>query len=399
MLIKATRVGAAVVMLALAIASLSKFLDLPRFIDTLGSWMIVPPRTIPLIGFLVPCFELALGGLWLSKAARARAEWLAIGFLVVVTSAYCIEWSLAQPPECGCLALLSKYFASIESAKAVLVRNAIMMTALLMSRTLDRTKVDLGQHRTFNAASTRGFTLVETILVVMLIAILVSLSLPSLARIRERGRTTVSLSNLAGHSAIATMYANDFKSLMPYATTPRPGEVSVVRCLSRRIAVRGNYFSMTGLWHIALADGYYDGNPWHKSLASPINYYRVGTDVPMLGSDYLYACSFLASPEYYNDTTHMLPPRQLRAVRIDEVLFPSAKFVFLDYASSGINSMSLIPTGFSDGHAAATTFQDDLMYQGGDSGDPNVFIPYGGHFPGKLPLPHTVDGVRGRDTR
>jgi len=67
-----------------------------------------------------------------------------------------------------------------------------------------------------NGRRTRGFTLVELLVVVGIIALLISILLPVLKRAREAASRDICLSN---HKQIATafiMYANDNKQRLPY---------------------------------------------------------------------------------------------------------------------------------------------------------------------------------------
>jgi prepilin-type N-terminal cleavage/methylation domain-containing protein len=60
-----------------------------------------------------------------------------------------------------------------------------------------------------NSNRSRGFSLVELLVVLAIIAILASLLLPALARAKERGRRAVCLSNLSQLLKACTMYAMD----------------------------------------------------------------------------------------------------------------------------------------------------------------------------------------------
>jgi prepilin-type N-terminal cleavage/methylation domain-containing protein len=65
----------------------------------------------------------------------------------------------------------------------------------------------------------RAFTLVELLVVISIIALLISMLLPALARAREQGRRIVCAGNLRGIGQAMTMYATDSKGWLP--TEPR----------------------------------------------------------------------------------------------------------------------------------------------------------------------------------
>jgi len=65
-------------------------------------------------------------------------------------------------------------------------------------------------------SSRRGFTLVELLVVIGIIAVLVSLLLPALNKAREQARTVSCLSNLRQVNIAMIMYADQNKGLMPH---------------------------------------------------------------------------------------------------------------------------------------------------------------------------------------
>lgn len=64
-------------------------------------------------------------------------------------------------------------------------------------------------------ASKAGFTLVELLVVIGIIAVLIAFLLPALSRARENSRRTACLSNLHQLGAAMIMYANQYKDRLP----------------------------------------------------------------------------------------------------------------------------------------------------------------------------------------
>jgi len=61
----------------------------------------------------------------------------------------------------------------------------------------------------------RGFTLVELLVVIGIIALLISILLPAMNRVREKGNQTKCLSNLRQLATAFRMYANEYKDWYP----------------------------------------------------------------------------------------------------------------------------------------------------------------------------------------
>lgn len=69
----------------------------------------------------------------------------------------------------------------------------------------------------------KGFTLIELLVVVAIIALLISILLPSLARARELSKRAVCAANVRGIGQSCKIYANDFSEAWPIAAFAKSG--------------------------------------------------------------------------------------------------------------------------------------------------------------------------------
>src|SRR5881396_2230208 len=82
----------------------------------------------------------------------------------------------------------------------------------------------------------RAFTLVELLVVIGIIAVLIGILLPALARARSASRTTVCLSNLRQMGTAWMMYLSDSKGRLPQSVWQPPAAFT---------GTRGNEY----VWH------------------------------------------------------------------------------------------------------------------------------------------------------
>lgn len=131
--------------------------------------------------------------------------------------------------------------------------------------------------------SRRAFTLIELLLVVAIIALLISILLPSLAAARNTAQTAVCSSNMRQQAVAANTYAAEFKDLIPSLNWKRnfrngdtalsvignDGILLVQGKHAKDIAdrrykrilpqVQNRYFNRN-YWHLVMIDGGYYGN-------------------------------------------------------------------------------------------------------------------------------------------
>jgi prepilin-type N-terminal cleavage/methylation domain-containing protein len=378
----------ALVMLVILTASIAKLTDLSAFLDSLGSWTLVPTRVRPILGVGVPLAELSLAVSWFSRLAPRASALGVCALLAAFASAYSLELLLGKPPKCNCFGAMAKWMQFRHETAWVLGRDGGLLAMgicgyWLHFREQARDVANEPQNLTDRAS---GFTLLETLVVLVIIALLVASILPSLGGLRNRARDVRAMSNLRQDVTVFESYANDWKSCYPFITDPK-AMYTVIRCGDLVMSAR--FFDAAVAWPAAVGQDYY-------GTCTPLT---TSADTPWGPRPIYYSHSFIADPQFWNMSTRE-GPKQWRPVRTDEVLFASRKGLFVDFTPSYLaegaisltNKGSRIRIGWCDGGA------DDRSV--GELAPP---VPSG---PGPWAAPptpigmvvmDTVDGVRGRD--
>jgi hypothetical protein len=177
------------------LGGLLKLSDLSMFRDALASWRTVPAGWVPRVGTFVPTTDVFLAGAGLLGVGGRWSIFAVLALLAVFTAFYLREWALGDSsPVCGCLGAIS----SLDAGGAwVVARNAVLMGAI--GAGVWGLGLRGGEARTRigepcrGARAPRGFTLVETLLVVELVGLLVAFTLPTPGCVREHSRVAATL--------------------------------------------------------------------------------------------------------------------------------------------------------------------------------------------------------------
>lgn len=244
-----------------------------------------------------------------------------------------------------------------------------------------------------------GFTLLDLLLSIGIIAVLVGLALPILSQTRDRAIDAASTANMRTHAQVVQLYADDFRGMAPFVADP-DATYSVVRGGGLTVSIE--FFQAVELWGIALVDRYYGfglgSDRWDENLNFGI-FARQGAD----GFMYQYSPTFFTRPEYWDENTRdTRHTGQLRPVRIANVAFPGSKAMFLE-----LDGARGFPSWRNDGTAGrdlrwAFAFADGSvrrpaagrLVQPCPLGEGNTI---GGRFTFGVVGLHTQDGILGRD--
>ena len=382
-------------------AGFIKYSELSRFAESLSTWQLIPGHVHGVIAVAVPTVECMLGGLWFLRVRREFVVLATVGMLFAFTAVYVMHWTLVGAPVCECFGALAAFAEMQRSASGLVVRNGILIAMLIVGTLAGGVSVYrapsparsslTGISRTPTQA--RGFTLVELLVTLAIIAIVVSLLIPHVASVRARAQNLQSTANLRSHVLTVSTYAGDYAESAPFLTDPR-ATYTVLRGGGEVVTVP--FFTLFCSWNVGLADNYLGQNARHESLVVP------WAARPWPFVLYFYGDTCITRPEYWRYESRRADGSQLRSTNLAEVLFPSQKGVIyeLGWASGHRPSRdpgrSNVRFGLVDG--SAREFRSSEIRSG---------YVYGSQMPGQspptgwgsaLPVMGTIGGVHGRDT-
>lgn len=190
-----------------------------------------------------------------------------------------------------------------------------------------------------------GFTLIEVLVVVAIIALLVSILIPSLASAREQSRRAVCLSNLHQTGIGFSLYSADFKQYLPAREAFGYYIKKVVGPAGAKVNVPINYGALYGKYvgkdlHIFYCPGnetYGYGNPKYGAHSF------FDTNVSLTFGGYIYAVPVLAEPP-----TH--PRESVKGV------YPKHAGVSATAGNPGLPGLSPVYVTWADNKQATTGY-------------------------------------------
>ncbi len=393
---------------ALGVSAMLKFSALEQFAADLLTWDLFPHRWVPSLSILIPVLEVGIAGAWFLALAPRAARLTYLVLLGGFTSALVLHLLVARPPSCGCFGAHFRFESARTGAWAGLVRNAVLAAMLCAGWVVSPGNRGVGgavgdpgvpevslphQARPLHR---RAFSMIEMIVVIALIGVLVSLTLPLLTGARRASQVALSLSNLRQHGVTMTAYTGDNAESFPFLTDPAAYE-TIFR--HGGAIARPQFFELHAVWNFPLADDYYGGD--HRGGAFDMPYAPVSH-----ASQYYYADCFIARPEFWNLRTRT-GMDQWRGTRQSDVMFPALKGIVRERHSwNDLAAGRLVTPGPDDPWEPIRFVSVDGAARGVLSSAVLAPLPVGveGPWPWRVsylhhgvPIMHTIDGVRGRD--
>jgi len=246
-----------------------------------------------------------------------------------------------------------------------------------------------------------GVTLVELLVVFGILALTLSLALPALVGVRNRGREVVCLSNLNRLGETFSLYVDRRDGEYPFpsgitaglgAELP-PAPAAGLRGATIPFAqLESNWqFLLTDIarWERHFGAWVCPGSPGRSDEA--LWWREGGVGETLASPSYAYSLSFMASPQLWSgQAAEKDLPALLAGQRAADVRSPSQKVLMWDREMAHLtapnrNQLDRRPMLFADGHAAVRRLSEAAA----PAANPLTNHPH--------PLSHTPDGVQGRD--
>jgi len=128
-------------MLLIGAAGLMKALDVPSFLQALGSWSLIPVGLRLPLALTVPYLELGLLLAWLLWPRSSIIPIAAVCILVGFTGVFVAQLLLGSAPDCGCAGILARYIQLEQAGWQVVLRNGLLSIMIILGAMRGRPRV------------------------------------------------------------------------------------------------------------------------------------------------------------------------------------------------------------------------------------------------------------------
>ncbi|MCW5775239.1 MAG: type II secretion system protein [Phycisphaeraceae bacterium] len=304
----------------------SQALAFVRFL--LRHWFDAPDLARPTLAIVVAveaAVALSLFSGWLRRLFIPAAVALLAAFSAVSAWAIAAEGT----PDCGCLGPADRFIRLGTTPQAAIARNAALAAALVwavVQRTNTRNKPTAPAHVPRRAA---GFSLLEVLVVIAVIAILVSLSLPAMREARISARTTRSLSTSKMILLALNMYGSDNNQRFPFFATP--GDPNGPKILLNQNLPVSYLRGQSWYYATLLVPNYVDSRSAIEQEGVEERLASLKFPPDVVRSDHFLTYTAFAAPNYWVGDRAPTEPALFRAMQWDELRFTSRKGILLDH--------------------------------------------------------------------
>lgn len=349
-------------------AALGKAHDAPKFSLVVG--YLLPfgwggTRTNTIVAASLIAWEMFLA---VSLLAGKRDRLTLVGTfitLAVFTGALAILAKDAAAPKCGCLGLAQMISNEGSRADVGIVRNVALLWIVGWLFVATRGTPLKAEPKTTEAIPlARGFSIVELMVVIVVIAILISLSLPALFQARYSAKEIKVLSTHRQLLASLNLYALDFDDAHPYIAT-RGDFYGLLRVHGVPVG-RGYFVTSASRWAGVILPTYFSG-PRSEIERRSTREYLASVEEPdfVIASHFFLSHSVMADHRYWREipgyTGLPADPAYLHATMMSDTAFPGQKGLLLETLlgdSSGKGFDRRWSAGMADGSARFFTGAD-----------------------------------------
>ncbi len=294
--------------------------------DLLGIEFSAPVLGWMLLGLVI--VEAGLGAYLILASPAAVMAWGAAGLLAIFSAAH--VWAIFRDaPACGCLGIRA---GGEQEAWLGLGRNAAAVYLLAWSAWpggADRSSPQSGSFSMATARSRTGFTIVEMMVTVVVIAVLGAILAPALQGAREQSRATGSLRLNRQVVAAMSAYAEDFRGGFPFMATP--GDPLEPLRVDGQV-IPGNFLSgQSRRWLTLCCPGYIE--PREAIESARAREVDMELDLPerLVRSHFFATETLFARPQYwYGAEEPTYRAEHFQGTHLWDVMFPSQKGMVVD---------------------------------------------------------------------